>query len=88
MTITLYIDWENREIYKNEKELVEGYLRDYQWGGNLHFREYLDNNYESDTLFYTTEEEKKVILEQYNADTLKDAKDWAINYNMIHTIEI
>ena len=87
MTITLYVNWDSQELYKNEKELVEGYL-DYHGGKEMHFNEYLGEAYEPDTLFYATEEKKKEILERYSADVLENAKDWAINCDMLNTIEI
>lgn len=87
MTITLYVNWEAQELYKNEKELVEGYL-DFHGGATAHFNDFLCESYEADTLFYATEEKKKNILEEYNAIVLENAKDWATDYDMITTIEV
>lgn len=88
MTITFYVNWDAQEIYRNEEELLDGYLRNYAWGKDMHFNEYLAENYEADTLFYATEEKKKEILERYNKEVLENAKDWAIELDMINTIEI
>ena len=87
MTITFYVNWDAQEIYKNDEALVKGYL-DYHGGKDEHFNEYLNEMYESDTLFYATEEKKKDILKQYNESVLEGAKDWAINCDMTCTIEI
>ena len=87
MTITLYVNWEAQELYKNEKELVAGYF-DYHGGKDACFNEYLGEAYEPDTLFYATEGKKKEILEKYNAVMLENAKDWATDYDMITTIEV
>jgi hypothetical protein len=86
MTITFYVDWEAERIYKNESELVEGYL-EYS-GEDIHFNDFLNLNYESNTLFNATEDEKKNILERYNKELSEEAKDWAVSNNMKHTIEI
>lgn len=87
MTITFYVNWEAQEIYKNDDALVEGYL-DYHGGKDEHFNEYLNEAYDSATLFYATDMEKKKILEKYDAVLLENAKDWAIELDMINTIEI
>lgn len=87
MTITLYVNWEAQELYKNEKELVEGYFS-WHGGEDACFNEYLSEVYELDTLFYATEGKKKEILEKYKADMLENAKDWAIDFDMITTIEV
>lgn len=87
MTITLYVNWEAQELYKNEKELVEGYL-DFHGGATAHFNDFLCESYEADTLFYATEEKKKNILKEYNTIVLENAKDWAKISNMEQKIEI
>lgn len=87
MTIKIYINWDAQEIYKNENELMRAYL-DYHGGGAMHFNEFLSEMYEPDTLFYATEEKKKDILKQYNESVLEGAKDWAIDLDMLNTIEI
>ena len=87
MTITVYINWDAQEIYKNEEELMEGYLN-YHGGKDEHFNEYLNEMYEASTLFHATEDKKENILKQYNESVLEGAKDWAIDYDMIYTIEI
>lgn len=87
MIITLYINWEAQEIYKNDDALVEGYL-DYHGGKEMHFNEYLGEAYEPDTLFYATEEKKKDILEHYKAVILENAKDWAKDWDMLTPVEI
>lgn len=87
MTITLYVNWEAQELYKNEKELVERYL-DFHGGATAHFNDFLCEAYEADTLFYATEEKKKNILEEYNTTVLENAKDWASYNNMEQEINI
>ena len=87
MTITFYVNWDVQEIYRDEEELIEGYL-DYHGGKDDNFNEYLNEAYDSTTLFYATDTKKKEILEKYDVVTLENAKDWAINYDMIYTIEI
>lgn len=87
MTITLYVNWDSYEIYRDDEALVEGYL-DYHGGRVSHFNEYLSELYEPDVLFYADEVEKKEILKDYNADVLKNAKDWAVENNMKQEIKI
>ena len=87
MTITFYVNWAEQEIYKNDEELVEEYL-DYHGGKTMNFNEYLGEAYDPDTLFYASEQQRKEILETYNAVVLENAKDWATSYSMTTTIEI
>lgn len=87
MIITIYVNWDNQEIYANEQELVKGYLS-WHGGEDDHFRDYLDENYESNFLFRADEKEKEAILKRYNEDLVENAKDWADYNGMINTIEI
>lgn len=86
MTIKVYINWEEQEIYQNEKELIDGYIEYYCDEDD--FRSWLDENFTSDIIFAFTEHEKEAAKMSYQEYLLKSAQSWAHDNNMEQEINI
>lgn len=86
MTITLYVNWENQEIYQNEEEIIDGYIE--QCCDDDHFRCWLDDEYASDEIFAMTQSQKEEVEKSYREYLLQSARNWAYDNNMELTIKI
>lgn len=86
MTIKIYVNWEEQEIYRNENELIEGY-KEHECPED-DFRDFLDNNYTSDEIFSFSEYQRMEVEELYNIYLLNSAHDWVYRNNMEQDIEI
>lgn len=86
MTVTLYVDWIDRELYRNDEELVNGYIE--YCDEDESFRSWLDANYNSDEIFAFTEYEKEEAKTSFNEYLLRSAKNWAYDNGMVYEIEI
>lgn len=86
MTVTLYVNWEQQEIYQNEEELVDGYIG---YGCDEDdFRHWLDDNYSSDEIFAMTQSQKEEAENSYREHLLHSARYWAYDQNMKQEINI
>lgn len=86
MTITLYVNWEYQEIYRDEEELINGYID--QCCDDDHFKCWLDDEYASDEIFDMTQSRKEEVKESYREYLLLSARNWAYNNNMEQEINI
>lgn len=86
MTITLYVDWDYQEIYKNDDELVNGYIEHYC--ADDRFRCWLDDEYTSDEIFAMTQSQKEEAEKSYRNYLIQCAREWAYDNNMEQEVEI
>lgn len=86
MTITFYANWEEQEIYQNDKELIDGYIEHYC--DENAFRDWLDENYNSDIIFAFTENKKEEVKIAFQEYLLQAARNWARDNSMEQEINI
>lgn len=86
MTITFYVNWAEQEIYKNDEELLKGYLE--YCCDEDDFREWLNENYNSDEIFAFEDFQKEEVKKSYQEYLIQSAQNWVYDNGMEQEINI
>ena len=73
MKTYIYINWETQEYYANWDDVVEAYRATTD---GSEFNEYLYDYYSYEEIFYFTEEERALVLKEYNEHEREYIDEW------------
>lgn len=88
MTITLYVDFDNRKVYKNKEEAQEifenniGFLGDYD---PMPIEDWLEDNY---TVIDVWNGNRELFIEDYNKYVKKMFDEWFNDFLQEVTIDV